>query len=194
MIRMMGPFAKENTGMASFVQGTLLRGLACIVVATAAALTTHIIAQAWAQDIGGPLMEGFVPPTGAYSRPVIAAAYATAFMTMGFTAVIYYWVADRLPVTNSPMKVLVVAIALLALKGELIRMPIMNAVTFAYYGAHAPISAALLLQADKWAANIVLAICLVYLCPVRKRQPELADALMKSMNALSGAGTRRRPG
>ncbi|RCS21403.1 hypothetical protein DUT91_24375 [Phyllobacterium salinisoli] len=164
--------------MASLAWGNLRSGLVCVIVATVAALTTHIFVQGWTQDIIGPVMQGLVPPKDGYPRVVVVLAYVTALMPTGIVAFVYYWTADRLPIVSRPLRALTVAALLLALKGELLRQPIMNAITYAYVFAKAevpmPIEAGLLLQADKWAANLMLAFCLVYLCPVREHRAATA--------------------
>ncbi|WP_420961350.1 hypothetical protein [Brucella sp. IR073] len=162
----------KKTGTALFTRSNVLRGLTCVVVATVAALTAHIFVQGWAQNIIGPIMQGLVPPKDGYPSVVVVAAYVTALIPTGTVAFVYYWTADRLPIVSRPLRTLVIAAILLALKGDLIRQPLMNAITYMYVfakpGAPVPVEAGLLLQADKWAANLVLAFCLVYFCPIRK--------------------------
>lgn len=172
MAHMLNRPAIRKTSLALLARSNVLRGIICIVVATVAALSAHIFVQGWAQNIMGPTMQGLVLPKDGYPRIVVVAAYVTALAPTGIVTLIYYWTADRLPIANRPLKALAVTAMLLALKGELIRQPLMNAITYIYVfakpGTPIPIEAAFLLQADKWAANLALAFCLVYLCPVRK--------------------------
>jgi hypothetical protein len=145
-----------------------LRGAFCVLVATILALNAHVYVQAWAQEEMGRITQGAAlisPPETAL--PIIAASYVTAFITAGVLALTYYWVGDRLPIGRRPLKAIALALLLLEFKGSLLRMPIMNAIVYAYAGAHSPVTLALLGQIDMWAANLLLAFCLVYLCPIR---------------------------
>jgi hypothetical protein len=66
------------------------------------------------------------------------------------------------------MKALFLAAIILEIKGELIRQPLMDWFYNYSLGMKNPLLFVTLTHADKWVANLLLAFCIVYLCPNRK--------------------------
>ena len=64
----------------------------------------------------------------------------------------------------------VVTCLILEIKGDLIRQPVMDILLNYTIGLKNPVLFVFLNQVDKWMANLLLAVCLVYLCPQKKEQ------------------------
>ncbi len=149
-----------------------LQALICICIATGLALTTHI----YAAESMKPILElmrsitaqgdSSVDPS-TYQPIVIFSAYATAFMMIGFLVFLYYHTQHLLLAKSKLIKVLFVTCILFGFKGDLIRQPIMNFILMYTTGFNNAFLYVILDNIDKWLANFFLAICLVYLCPVK---------------------------
>lgn len=146
-----------------------LRFLFCVVVAATASLTVHIYLSATVK----PLITALTPPdfrpqhSDGYVPSVMIASYVTAFIMIAVLAFLYRQAGHLLAVANRPLKALALAAIILEAKGELIRKPVMDFTYNQSIGFPQPLHFVLLEQADIWAANILLAFCLVYLCPLK---------------------------
>lgn len=145
----------------------------CLVMATVMALTSHIYVSEWSKPLLNSLMRDFHPESYCgYSPLVISAAYATAFIQVGLTVFLYYHTHHLLPVKSNFLKTLVVVCILLESKGDLIRQPFMDILLNYTLGMEGfkPFLFGALHILDKWIANLLLAMCLVYLCPQKYKK------------------------
>ncbi|MEN8236763.1 MAG: hypothetical protein ABFQ95_04380 [Pseudomonadota bacterium] len=148
----------------------------CVSIATVLALTTHIYVLEWAKPILDTMAQGMnVNPDSSNYPPIIMySAYATAFFTVGLLVFFYYHAQHLIPGKSNLMKVLLVTAILLGLKGELVRQPLMDLILNYTLGMEQPFLFVSLNHVDRWLANLLLAVCLVYLCPrkeIKASQP-----------------------
>lgn len=137
----------------------------CLIMGTVLGLTSHIYLQEWSQPILDSMSKGILSENSAYPPNVIMAAYATAIITMGVKVFFYYHTQDLLPIRSTFLKLLVVTFILLELKGELIRMPLMNILLNYNLGMSNPFLFGAIASLDQWVASLLTAASLVYLCP-----------------------------
>lgn len=137
----------------------------CLVMATVLGLTSHIYLQEWTQPILDSMSHEILSENSTYPAIVIAAAYGTGILTMAVKVFFYYHTQHLLPVKSIFLKLLVVTCILLELKGELIRMPLMNILLNYNLGMSNPFLFGALASLDQWVASLLTAACLVYLCP-----------------------------
>ena len=149
----------------------------CIIVAAILSLTTHIYVMAWLQPYINAIVESgikqginFNPDPATYSWLVIGSSYGTAILMVGVYVFLYYHVQNFIPGKTKLAKVLIVIAVLLGIKGDLMRQPIMDfVVSSEAMNASMAFNLVVLNHLDKWLANILLTICLVYLCPKKSR-------------------------
>lgn len=151
----------------------IIQALICAVIATALALTTHIYLSEWIKPTLDAMMQhsiaqginpNLVPEH--YPKIIFYAAYGTAFMIIGFLIYFYYHTQHLIPGKSRFTKVFLVTAIIFVIKGgDLIRQPIMDVILNYVVGLDKPILFVALNHIDKWLANLLLAICLVYLCP-----------------------------
>lgn len=143
---------------------TIGHWLGCAIVAVAFALGSHVylqevLAPCIAALGGGPS----APPR--YPWSILCAAIATSFIPVLALMWVYYHVGAQWLLKPRWLKAVALAFLLLALKGEL-RQLIMDAIAMTVLS---PAEHSLLLAAlqhlDKWVANILLALVIVYACP-----------------------------
>ena len=153
----------------------IIQALVSVTIATGLALTTHIYLSEFIKPVLDAMMQssiaGGINPNADstnYSKIVIYAAYATAFMNIGFLTFFYYHTQHLIPRNSKLIKILLVTAIIFGIKGDLIRQPIMDIILNYDIGFDKPILFVVLNHADKWLANLFLAICLVYLCPQKK--------------------------
>lgn len=108
----------------------------CLIMGTVLGLTSHIYLQEWTQPILDSMSRGILSENSAYPPNVIMAAYATATITIVF-----------------------------GMKGELIRMPLMNILLNYNLGMSNPFLFGVIASLDQWVASLLTAASLVYLCP-----------------------------
>lgn len=144
----------------------------CLVIATVSALTTHIYISEWAKPILDSMMQGLhsLPP---YSHAIISAAYGTAFITVALKIFLYYHAQHLLTIKSNLLKVLLVACIYLELSGNLIRQPIMDILVNYTTGMEGlkPFLFVILNMLDRWISALLVAFCLVYLCPKKYETP-----------------------
>jgi hypothetical protein len=135
------------------------------VAASVLGLTSHIFLQNWTQPILDRMSQEVMSDNSTYPTIVIAAAYATGLLTIGVKVFLYYHTQHLLPSISTLIKLLLVTIILLELKGELIRMPLMNTLLNYNLGMSNPFLFGILASLDQWVASFLTAACLVFLCP-----------------------------
>ena len=148
-----------------------------VVVATVLVLTTHIYMAEWMKPFLDAIMknataQGILSPDPSHYPPIIMyAAYGTAFMITGSLVFFYYHLQHLVPGKSNFTKILLVTAIIFMLKGgDLIRQPIMDIILNYTIGFSNPILFVVLNHVDKWLANLLLAICLVFLCPRKYRE------------------------
>jgi hypothetical protein len=161
--------------MAIFKQNIFIRIIFCSLLATAIALTTHIYVLELTKPLLDQMMQDAIakginnnPDPFHYGKIIICSAYITAFLTIGVLAFLYYHCQHLIPGRSKFTKFLVATAIIFGVKGELIRQPIMDIILNYTTGFPNPILFVVLNHTDKWLANILLAACLVYLCPKNK--------------------------
>ncbi len=148
----------------------LIQLCVCLVIATVLSLTTHIYIMKWTDPILGPMMQGIPPDPSDYTFTIIFAAYATAFIPVGFVVFLYYHTQHLLAYKSNLIKTLLVACIIFGVKGDLVRMPIMNfLVSYTFGTTTNPLLYVTLSHLDGWLANLFLAVSLVYLCPQKNK-------------------------
>ncbi len=145
----------------------------CTLISALLALTSHIYISEWTKVAIEHMMKDFQPESEGYSNNVIYAAYATAFITVGVIVFIYYQAGHLLYISNRFFKALIIAALILEMKGDLFRQPLMDYIFNKSLGLENPFLFVFLNQTDKWVANILLALCLVYLCPLKQKREVL---------------------
>lgn len=145
-----------------------VRLVICAALATALALTSHIIIQKHTSVLLTRLMatSHFVP-MHSYPRSVVIAAYITAFFDMFMISLMYYWVGGTIKFQRRWLKALVIAASILIIKMSLVRQPVMNYLVNTHSGMPQPFLISILPLIDVWIANIILSFVLVYFCPVK---------------------------
>jgi hypothetical protein len=147
--------------------------VACTVIAALASLTTHIYIMKFVQPCIDSIMEqaardgiNFNTDPSTYSSLIIGAAYLTAIIMIAMYVFLYYQLQNLVPGKTVLKKILFVTLILFGIKGDLIRQPIMNfIVSYELVSFFSACKFVVLNHSDKWIANILLAICLVTLCP-----------------------------
>jgi hypothetical protein len=145
-----------------------LQASACLVLATVLGLTSHIYIQEWTQPILDTMKHGIVAENSTYPPVVIAAAYLTGILTVAMKVFVYYHTQNLLPIKSIFLKLLAVTAILLELKGELIRIPLMNILLNYNLGMSNPFIFGVFASLDQWVASFLTAVCLVYLCPKKQ--------------------------
>jgi len=140
----------------------------CIIVATLLALTSHIYISEFTRPLIGELTAGMDFSPDGYSRYIIITAYGTAFVTVSLLVFLYYQAGHLLNISNRFLKSIVLAIILLEIKGNFFRQPLMDYLLSSSKGVNNPLYLIFLNQADQWAANLLLALVLVYFCPLKR--------------------------
>ena len=150
-----------------------LQALICTCIATGLALTTHIYVAEWMKPFLDKLIaaQGGIPSTNPslYPSIIIFSAYATAFLLIGFLVFLYYHTQHLIKAESRLTKILLVTCILFGFKGDLIRQPIMNFILMHTTGFNDAFLYVILDNIDKWRANLLLALCLVYLCPYKNK-------------------------
>ncbi len=142
-----------------------LRIALCLMTATLAALTAHIYVAEWTRPILMAATSGLKFDPSEYPPAIMFSAYGTAFVTVGLVLFLYYHTQHLLAIKSKLLKAIVVACIMLELKGDLFRQPFMDFLLYYINGIEAPVTLVILNQADKWVANLLLGLCLVYWCP-----------------------------
>lgn len=142
----------------------------CLVMATVLGLTSHIYLQEWTQPILESMSEGIQSENSAYPPIVVATAYGTGILTMAVKVFFYYHTQHLLSIKSNFLKLMVVTAILLELKGELIRMPLMNILLNYTLGMSNPFLFGTIASLDQWVASLLTAACLVYLCPKKDKR------------------------
>lgn len=150
----------------------------CTFVAALLALTSHIYISDWTKVAIEHIMKDFHPESTGYSNTVIYAAYASAFITVGVIVFLYYQAGHLLNISNRILKALVIAALILEIKGDLFRQPLMDYILNKSLGLDNPLLFVFLNQADKWVANLLLALCLVYLCPLKQMRETITPVMV----------------
>lgn len=151
-------------------------GSGCTIIAALLSLTAHIYVMKLAQPYIDAIIQqateqgiNINPDPSTYSFIVVGAAYLTAILMVAAYVFLYYHAQHLIPGKTKFTKTLVVVAILFGLKGDLVRQPIMNfIVSFESMSFVTTLKFVVLNHIDKWLANILLAFCLVYLCPKRK--------------------------
>lgn len=144
-----------------------------VLTATILVLTAHIYIQRYATPILNNLVASFHPTIiftkgNPYPWLIDVLAYCTAFIDITLIALVYYVAEPHLHIKNKLVKGIFVGMIICEIKGYLIRQPFMNIMVNIYQGAPHPIEMGILPTIDVWAANLLLGLALVYLCPKQK--------------------------
>lgn len=130
-----------------------------LTIATVVAILVQSAAMDWAN--GQPLLT---------LATYLAGTPAPAYLGMGqrIVAVIalYYYLGQALP-RNAWQRAGILALVMLALTGDVLRQPAMNALLASSAGTTAPWTNAILNQADVWATHLAAALCIALLAPFR---------------------------
>jgi hypothetical protein len=110
---------------------------------------------------------GINPPTDSYPFPIMVAAYGTAFLTVGLLFFLYYQAGHLLKISNRAIKTLTIAAIILEIKGDFFRQPVMDYFYNLSLDTKNPLFFVFLNHVDKWVANLLLALALVYFCPTK---------------------------
>ena len=138
------------------------------IVAVIVGLTTHIYILRLTDPILAKLSMGHVfPRPEEYTFNTIFWAYVTAIEQMTVIAAIYYFTADLLKIGRF-LKIMLLSIILLELKGDLFRMTVMHMVVAHTVGVSHPILFGVATQFNQWAATLLLVTALVFICPIKK--------------------------
>lgn len=153
------------------VNKKILQIALCLITATVLALTSHIYISEGMKPILDAMMQDVSQPP-AYSAFIISAAYGTAVISVGLVVFLYYHTQHLLPIESNLLKVLVIACIILELKGNLIRQPLMNILVNYSMGMDGfkPYVFESLNALDNWVSALLLALCLVYLCPKKYKE------------------------
>lgn len=151
----------------------LFQATACTIIAAISSLTIHIYVMRLVQPYIGAIIEqgtkqgiNFNPDPSTYSFVVVGAAYLTAIAMVAAYVFLYYHVQHCIPGKTKFAKMLVVTAILFAIKGDLLREPIMNFIlSYESMSFFTSLQFVALNHIDKWLSNVFLAFCLVYLCP-----------------------------
>jgi hypothetical protein len=149
----------------------ITQALLCLILATVSGLTTHIYVSEWIK----PMLDSMTqeinssPDSSTYPPVIIYAAYGTAFITVALKVFLYYHAQHLLPIKSKILKTFLVAALMLEINGNLIRQPVMDILLNYTIGMKNPFLFVALNNVDKWLANILLAACLIYLCPQKTR-------------------------
>ena len=148
-------------------QRKIFQAFICVSIATVLALTTHIYILQWAEPILKAMTQGMTanPDPSNYPPVIMYSAYATAFFTVGLLVFFYYHAQHLIPGKSNLIKILLVTLILLGLKGDLIRQPLMDLILNYTLGMERPFVFVAVNHVDRWLANLLLAVSLVYLCP-----------------------------
>ena len=160
----------------------MLQASSCLVVATIFSLTTHIYVSKWAKPSLDAMMQGIFPEPPPYSSLIISAAYGTAFITVGLKVFLYYHAQHLFFNKSNLIKTFLIACISLELSGDLIRKPIMDVLVNFTMGLKHPFLFVMLNQMDKWLSALLLAACLVYLCPKKLNTPKERGNLFKILS------------
>lgn len=144
-----------------------LQTLTCLIAATILGLTSHIYISECLKPTLDAMTQGLHSNPDGYSYAIIAAAYGTAIITVGLVVFLYYHTQHLLLIKSNLFKTFVIAGILLELKGNLIRQPIMDILVNYSFDMHGlqPFKFVGLNMLDKWVSSLLVALCLVYLCP-----------------------------
>lgn len=142
----------------------------CVFIATTLAFLSHVFIHGMTQPLLTAMTHNIQPSNPAYyPREIIIASYFTAFFSISAAILVYYYAghALKIKIHNKVLRSLVLGLIILAIKGELIRYTIVGYLVLSRLGAHHPLFYIFVNQADIWFPNIILAFCLVYLCPLK---------------------------
>jgi hypothetical protein len=145
-----------------------------MLIASATVIGSHILLQDSTKPLIDAIGRGMRQPGDHYPVSVYIASCATAVLTISVNAFLYYHAGHLLTISNRLMKSLVLAALLLEAKGELIRTPLVEYVYSVHLGAQNPLVFVALNHIGVWIPNLILALCLVYLCPMRNSLDERA--------------------
>lgn len=157
------------------IQNKNIQALICIVTTSFSALTTHIYISQLTKPILDTLIQNSLeqnlisnPNPSEYPAIIIYASYATALVTTGFLVFCYYHTQHLIPGRFWYSKTIYTAAIIFGIKGELIRQPIMDYILNYTIGLNNPLVFVIMNSLDQWLANLLLALCLVCLCPQKK--------------------------
>ncbi len=140
-----------------------------IFIAVTLAFVSHVFIQNFTKPLLAAMAQGIRPSTGNYPNTIVITSYITAFIMVSIDAFLYYHAGHLLKISNKILKSLVVAFIMLESHGELIRNTLVGYLDLSRLGAHKPLFYIVLTQADKWIPNLILAFCIVYLCPLKHK-------------------------
>lgn len=130
-----------------------------IFLAAAVGLGCHVFLLKLITPIVNKEMVGVQIAHPPYSVAINIAAYLTMILPAAGMAIVYYFLLPHFPFNSRILRGLCLAILVLLVKGELVRMPIMNVLV------GNPIKIAILQQSQIWISNIAMALMIAFVFP-----------------------------
>jgi hypothetical protein len=147
----------------------ILLFIAAILAGVLLGLTSHIYILKLSLPILAKLSLGNTfPDPDHYTFGIVCWAYATAIEQTTVIATVYYFTADLLKLRNQFLKIVILSFILLELKGDLLRMTVMNTIVAHTAGVTSPLMFGVISQLNQWIASILLVTALVFICPTKK--------------------------
>ncbi len=143
-----------------------------IFLAAAVGLGCHIFLLKLITPIVNKEMVGVQIAHPPYSVFINIAAYLTVILSAAGMAIVYYFLAPHFPFNSRVLRGLCLAALVLLVKGELIRVPIMNILV------GNPIKIALLQQSQIWISNIAMALMIAFVFP---RNSQMKDGICRKV-------------
>lgn len=147
---------------------TVIWAVICAAVATVLSLTSHIYIIESTKPIINLMVESITTHYDSSEYPlfIMVSAYVTDFFTTGILVFLYYHTQHLIPCTKKWQKLLFVIAIIFGIKfGGLVRQPIMDYLLSSISGMESPSLFIFYTTIDGWVSNLLLAICIVYLCP-----------------------------
>lgn len=140
----------------------------CVIIAAFFVLISHIffmkISHYFINLIDPNIFSNKLHDHGAF---ITFMAYITALLPISIIAYIYYQTAYLIPFKKNIARVFFITILILGVKGELFRQPFMNFICSLPMGLKKAVLFSFLNHLHMWIANFILALLIVYLCPVK---------------------------
>ena len=149
-----------------------------IVLATMLALSTHIYMMKFCFYLNNLLNPSIPLHCPQYSSFITCSAYLTAIFPTTVLAIAFYFGGVLLPFGKNTNALILCALVL-GIKGELLRMPLMNFVCNIESGFSSAILYSFFNHFHIWVANLVLSFCIVYICPKKSDSEEVAKLTPK---------------
>ncbi len=138
----------------------------CILVTAIISLSAHIFIMKGCHYLNNLINPDIPLPNPEYSRMIVFCAYLTSIVPTAFGVCIYYLIGNLAPSKNSFIKASIFAFFSLGIKGEIIRMPLMNFLCNLTYGWEKAAIWTFFNHAHVYLTSFIFWLTAVYLCPV----------------------------